>query len=95
MKKKTVLVSLLSLGVYMQALAATPSEIEYQLVRLLAEQEATFLNYSIGDDGRVYLMFGRSEPDWRIEKTLKALQSHPDFRNLVWSKSDSEYCSIR
>lgn len=75
--------------------AATPAEIEYTVQQVLAREGALFVTYAVYDSGRVSLMFGRNEPDWRIERTVKALQSHPDIPGLVWTRADTDFCPIR
>lgn len=75
--------------------AATPAQIEYTVQQILAREGALFVDYSIGDSGKVILLFGINEPDWRIEKAVKALQSHPDIKDLTWVKTDTDFCPIR
>jgi hypothetical protein len=75
--------------------AATPAELEYTVQQILSREGALFVSYSIGDSGKVILLFGVNEPDWRIEKAVQALQSHPDIRDLSWVKTDNEFCPIR
>jgi hypothetical protein len=77
------------------AWAATPAEIEYAVQQILTREGALFVDYSIGGSGKVILLFGINEPDWRIEKTVKALQSHPDIKDLTWVKTDTEFCPVR
>jgi hypothetical protein len=77
------------------AWAATPAEIEYAVQQIMAREGALFVDYSIGGSGKVILLFGINEPDWRIEKTVKALQSHPDIKDLTWVKTDTEFCPVR
>lgn len=86
---------LLALLVSAALQAATPAEIEYTVQQLLAREGALFVSYSIGDNGKVILLFGVNEPDWRIEKAVQALQSHPDIRDLTWVKTDTEFCPVR
>ncbi len=75
--------------------AAQPAEVEYTVNQVLAQEGALFVNFSVGNSGNVIMLFGSNEPDWRIEKTVKALQSHPDIPGLTWVKTDTEFCSIR
>ena len=75
--------------------AATPAQIEYAVQQTLSQEGALFVNYTVYDSGRVGLLFGLNEPDWRIEKTVKALQSHPDITGLTWVKTDTDFCPIR
>jgi hypothetical protein len=75
--------------------AATTAEIEYVVQKTLALEGALFVSYSIADSGRVTLLFGINEPDWRIEKTVQALQSRPDIPGLTWVKTDTDFCPIR
>lgn len=77
------------------AWAATPAEIEYTVQQILAREGALFVIYDVYDSGRVSLMFGVNEPGWRIEKAVKALQSHPDIPGLTWTKTDTDFCPIR
>jgi hypothetical protein len=80
----------------MPAWAATPAELEYALIQILAQEGALYLTYNINDRGKVVVLFGANEPDWRVKNTVKALQSHPDIGpGLVWSKTDIEFCVIR
>ena len=53
------------------------------------------MSYSVGDSGRLTLLFGANEPDWRIEKTVQALQSHPDIPGLTWTRTETDFCPIR
>jgi hypothetical protein len=76
--------------------AASPAELEYAVIQVLAQEGALYLTYSISDGGKVIVLFGANEPDWRIKNTVKALQSHPDIApGLIWSKTDVEFCVIR
>ncbi len=75
--------------------AATPAEIEYLVQQTLAREGALFVNYSIGDSGKVMLLFGVNEPDWRIQKTVQALQSRPEIPGVAWIKTDTDFCPIR
>ncbi len=77
------------------AWAATPAEIEFTMQQILAREGVLFVDYSIGGSGKVILLFGINEPDWRIEKAIKALQSHPDIKDLTWVKTDTNFCPIR
>ncbi len=75
--------------------AATSSQTEYTIQQILAQEGTLFVNYSIGDSGKVIMLFGINEPDWRIDKAVKALQSHPDISDLTWIKTDTDFCPIR
>lgn len=77
------------------AFAATPAEIEYAVQGVLQREGALFVDYDIGSDGRAILLFGSNEPAWRVERTIKALQSHPDIPGLVWTQLDSDLCPVR
>jgi hypothetical protein len=78
------------------AWAASHAELEYAVMQVLEQEGALYVNYSIDDNGKVIMLFGANEPDWRIKNTVKALQSHPDIApGLVWSKTDIEFCVIR
>lgn len=77
------------------ALAATPAQIEYAVQNVLAREGALFVDLEVGDDGRVILLFGSNEPAWRIEKAVKALQSHPDIPGLTWTQLETELCPVR
>ena len=75
--------------------AATPAQVEYAVQQVLASEGALFVDYHIGDKGKVIVLFGANEPDWRIEKAIKALQSHPAIQDLTWVKTDTDFCPIR
>ncbi len=75
--------------------AATPAEIEYLVQQTLAREGALFVSYSISDSGKVTLVFGVNEPDWRIQKAVQALQSRPDIPGVTWIKTDTDFCPIR
>ena len=75
--------------------AATPAEIEYLVQQTLAREGALFVSYSITDSGKVMLLFGVNEPDWRIQKTVQALQSRPEIPGVAWIKTDTDFCPIR
>jgi hypothetical protein len=75
--------------------AATPVEVEYTVQQILAHEGVLFVDYSIGESGKIIVLFGINEPDWRIEKAVKALQSHPDIKDLTWVKTDTDFCPIR
>jgi hypothetical protein len=77
------------------AQAATPAEIEYVVQGILAREGALFVDFDVGDDGRAHVLFGSNEPDWRVEKAVQALQSHPDIPGLVWTQLDTELCPVR
>jgi hypothetical protein len=76
--------------------AANPAEVEYTLGQVLEQEGALYLDYSIGENGKVIVVFGANEPDWRIKNTVKALQSHPYIPpGLMWTKTNIEFCTIR
>jgi len=85
--------------------AATPTEInhsagslaetEYLVQQTLAREGALFVSYSITDSGKVMLLFGVNEPDWRIQKAVQALQSRPEIPGVTWIKADTDFCPIR
>lgn len=89
--KYALSILLISLPVW----AAKPAEVEYSLLEVFAKEGALYVEYSIGDDGKVIVLFGKNEPDWRIAKTVQALQSRPDIPGISWVKTDAEYCAIR
>lgn len=75
--------------------AVTPAEVEYRVQQTLTLTGALFVDYDVGDDGRAHVLFGSNEPAWRVEKSVKALQSHPGIPGLVWTQLDSELCPVR
>lgn len=75
--------------------AATPAEREYLVQQTLAREGALFVTYSISESGRVTLVFGTNEPDWRIQKAVQALQSRPEIPGVTWIKTDTDFCPIR
>jgi hypothetical protein len=75
--------------------AAPLAEIEYLVQQTLAREGALFVSYSIGDSGKVILVFGANEPDWRIQKAVQALQSRPEIPGVTWIKTDTDFCPIR
>jgi len=87
------------------AWAATPTEInhsagslaetEYLVQQTLAREGSLFVSYSITDSGKVMLLFGVNEPDWRIQKAVQALQSRPEIPGVTWIKADTDFCPIR
>ena len=79
----------------MPAFATTPAEVEYAVQSVLAREGALFVDYDVGEDGRAHVLFGSNEPAWRVEKSVKALQSHPGIPGLVWTQLDSELCPVR
>ena len=86
-----ILLTLLALP----AAAATTAEIEYRVQQTLTLTGALFVDYDVGEDGRAHVLFGSNEPAWRVEKSVKALQSHPGIPGLVWTQLDSELCPVR
>lgn len=89
--KHFLLIFLLSVPVF----AATPAQLEYAVQQILTQEGALFVSYNIGESGKIIVLFGVNEPDWRIEKTVKALQSHPDIKDLSWIKTDTDFCPVR
>jgi hypothetical protein len=77
------------------AAAATTAEIEYRVQQTLTLTGALFVDYDVGEDGQAHVLFGSNEPAWRVEKSVKALQSHPGIPGLVWTQLDSELCPVR
>ena len=75
--------------------AATPAEVEFRVQQTLTLTGALFVDYDVGEDGRAHVLFGSNEPVWRVEKSVKALQSHPGIPGLVWTQLDSELCPVR
>ncbi len=75
--------------------AATPAEIEYRVQQILTLSGALFVDFDVDNDGRAHVLFGSNEPAWRVEKAVKALQSHPGIPGLVWTQLDSELCPVR
>ncbi len=87
--------ALLAAAFIAPAFAATPAEVEYAVQGVLAREGALFVDYDVGEDGRAHVLFGSNEPAWRVEKSVKALQSHPGIPGLVWTQLDSELCPVR
>lgn len=86
--------ALLMLGT--PAWAGNTAETEYAVGQILAQQGALFVSYHIGENGKISVLFGANEPEWRVKNTVEALQSHPDLAGrLFWSRTDSEFCAIR
>jgi len=55
-----------------------------------------FVDYQIAEGSMITVLFGANEPEWRVQSTLKALQSHPDIATrLFWTRTDTEFCAIR
>lgn len=78
------------------AWAASPAELEYVVKQVLEQEGALFVTYSVSDNGKVSVLFGKNEPDWRVQTTVQALQSHPDIPpGFFWTKTDTEFCAIR
>ncbi|MEW6133456.1 MAG: hypothetical protein AB1591_09900 [Pseudomonadota bacterium] len=76
--------------------AEKAAELEYIVNQIMEQQGALFVEYDIAQNGKVTVLFGANEPEWRIQSTLKALQSHPDIAaRLFWTRTDSEFCAIR
>ena len=87
---------------YLLLLFGTPAwageiaALEYAVGQVLEQEGALFVEYDIGDSGKVSVLFGANEPEWRMRNTVKALQSHPDIAaRLFWSRTDAEFCAIR
>lgn len=83
-------------------LSSTPAwagkavEFEHAVNHILEREGALFVDYDIAKNGKVTVLFGANEPEWRMRNTVKALQSHPDIAaDLFWSRTDSEFCAIR
>ena len=87
--------ALLAAAFIAPAFAATPAEVEYAVQGVLAREGALFVDYDVGEDGRAHVLFGSNEPAGRVEKSVKALQSHPGIPGLVWTQLDSELCPVR
>lgn len=87
--------ALLAAAFIVPAFATTPAEVEYAVQGVLAREGALFVDYDVGEDGRAHVLFGSNEPAWRVEKSVKALQSHPGIPGLVWTQLDSELCPVR
>lgn len=85
----------LLLTLALPAAAATTAEVEYRVQQTLTLTGALFVDYDVGEDGRAHVLFGSNEPAWRVEKSVKALQSHPGIPGLVWTQLDSELCPVR
>lgn len=93
---RTLPVLLMTLLAAPPALADETSELEYAVGRILEREGALFVDYEIAGNGKVTVLFGANEPEWRMRNTLKALQSHPNIAPaLFWSRIDSEFCAIR
>lgn len=85
----------LAASVTAPAHAASRAEIEYTVAQVLMREGARFVSHDVGDEGQVVLVFGANEPLWRVEKTVEALQSHPDIARVIWTRLDGELCPIR
>lgn len=93
---RTLTAALFSMLLGASALAATPAELEYVVKQVLEQEGALFVSYSVSDSGKVSVLFGKNEPDWRVQTTVQALQSHPDIQpGFFWAKTDTEFCAIR
>jgi hypothetical protein len=78
------------------AWAATPAELDLLVKQVLEQEGALFVTYNVSESGKVSVLFGKNEPDWRVQSTVKALQSHPDIAPaFFWARIDSEFCAIR
>ena len=78
------------------AWAGKAAELEYAVNQILEREGALFVEYDIAENGKVTVLFGANEPEWRMRNTVKALQSHPDIATrLFWNRTDSEFCAIR
>jgi hypothetical protein len=72
------------------------AELDYAVSQVLEQQGALFVSYDIDQSGRLSVLFGANEPDWRVNKTVKALQSRPDIPpGFFWARTDAEFCAIR
>lgn len=90
-----LLVSILAVFLFQPAVAASQAEIGYSVQQTLLLAGSLFVDYDVGEDGRAHVLFGSNEPAWRVEKAVKALQSHPGIPGLVWTQLDSELCPAR
>lgn len=76
--------------------AGSNAALEYAVSQVLEREGALFVSYDIGESGKVSVLFGANEPEWRVQSTIKALQSHPDIApGLFWTRTDTEFCAIR
>ena len=72
------------------------TELEYAVSQVLEQEGALFVSYDVDESGKLSVLFGANEPDWRIRKTVKALQSRPDIPpGFFWTRTDTEFCAIR
>lgn len=86
--------SLLMLGA--PTWAGNTAVTEYAVSQVLEQEGALFVSYNIDENGKISVLFGTNEPEWRMRNTVKALQSHPDIAaRLFWSRIDTEFCAIR
>lgn len=93
---RQLIAALLALLLNVSAWAATPAELDLLVNKVLEQEGALFVTYSVSESGKVSVLFGKNEPDWRVQGTVKALQSHPDIApGLFWARIDSEFCAIR
>ena len=84
------------LWLYTPAWASSTGELEYAVSQILAQEGALYVSYDIAENGKVSMLFGANEPEWRVRNTVQALQSHPDIAAvLFWTRTDSEFCAIR
>lgn len=76
--------------------AGNNAALEYAVSQVLEREGALFVSYDINASGKVSVLFGANEPEWRVKNTVKALQSHPDIGpGLFWARTDTEFCAIR
>ncbi len=79
-----------------QPVLAGQPELDYAVNRVLEAEGALFVSRHIDENGKISVLFGANEPEWRMRNTVKALQSHPDIApRLFWARIDTEFCAIR
>lgn len=88
--------ALLILFLLAQPVLASQPELDYAVSRVLEAKGALFVSHHIDDNGKISVLFGANEPEWRVKNTVEALQSHPDIASrLFWARTDTEFCAIR
>jgi hypothetical protein len=67
---------------------------EAALNRILDEEQTWTVYYSIGDSGRVTLLFGGQTPVWKVEAVVRRIHATPEITALTHAVTDTEFCPI-
>jgi hypothetical protein len=77
------------------AWANPAADAEQAAERVLLEENVLSAYFTVNDEGRLTLLFGRQVTNWQIDAVLKKLELDPAIKGVTHTQVDIDYCPIR